>query len=166
VSWLSAPTTPPVPDRAPAGAPSDAAAAPDVSRIETRIALDLARRAAIVAPVLILVAGVWRGGDGALGAALALAIVVANWLASAALLGWAARKAPNLLLGVALFGFLLRLGLITAIGAGIKALDIVDWPVFCGTLLLAYGVLLVWELRSISLSLAHPGLKPKPSSLE
>jgi hypothetical protein len=137
--------------------------APDVDRIELRIALDLARRAAIVAPVVMLGAGLWRGLDAAGAVALAVVVVVTNWIVAAALLGWAARKAPNLLMGVALFGFIGRLALLTAIGAGIKALDVVDWPVFCGTLLVTYGGLLVWELRSISFSLAHPGLKPKPS---
>jgi hypothetical protein len=63
-----------------------------------------------------------------------------------------------------LFGFIGRLALITGVGVGIKELDIVDWPVFCGTLLAAYAGLLVWELRYVSFSLAHPGLKPKSST--
>jgi hypothetical protein len=130
--------------------------------IELRIALDLARRAALVAPVAMLGLGLWRGWDAVGAVALALFVVVVNWLIAAGSLGWAARNAPNMLMGVALFGFIARLALITAVGAGIKALEIVDWPVFCGTLLAAYGVLLVWELRSVSFSLASPGLKPKP----
>lgn len=131
-------------------------------RIESRIAVDLAKKAALAGPVVVVGLGSWRGGDAALGAALALAIVIVNFLASAAILGWTARRAPHLLTGVALMSFLGRLILITAIGVGIKALDIVDWPVFCFTLLAWYFVLLFWELRSISLSLASPGLKPKP----
>ena len=92
--------------------------------------------------------------------ALALALVVVNLLIAAASLGWAARTNPNMLMGVALFGFLGRLAVLTAIGAGIKALGIVDWPVFCITLVVGYLGLLFWELRSVSLSLASPGLKP------
>jgi hypothetical protein len=134
-------------------------------RVELRIALDLARHAAIVAPLVVLGLGLWRGTDAALGAVLALAVVVVNWLVAGLSLGWAARHAPQALVGVALFGFLFRLGMITAVGAGIKALDIVDWPVFCGVLLAGYGGLLVWELRSISFSLASPGLKPKSSGV-
>lgn len=134
-----------------------------VDRIEMTIALDLARRAVIVAPIVMLGVGLWRGLDATAAVAVAVAVVVVNWLVAAAMLGWAARHAPNLLMGVALFGFIGRLALITGIGAGIKALDIVDWPVFCGALLAAYGGLLVWEVRSISFHLAHPGLKPKPS---
>jgi hypothetical protein len=37
--------------------------------------------------------------------------------------------------------------------------------VFCGVLLAGYGGLLIWELRSISFSLASPGLKPKSSGV-
>ena len=81
------------------------------------------------------------------------------------ILGWAARTSPNLLMGVALMGFLTRLILITAIALGIKSLDIVDWPVFCITLIASHLGLLFWETRSISLSLASPGLKPKPGSI-
>jgi hypothetical protein len=138
-----------------------APATPAGEAVELRIALDLARRAALVAPILMLAVGLWRGLDAAGAVALAVGIVVVNWLIAALTLGWAARNSPNLLMGVALFGFIARLGLITAVGAGVKALDIVDWPVFCGALLLAYGGLLVWELRYVSFSLASPGLKPK-----
>ena len=133
---------------------------PDVDRIESRIAFDLARRAALAAPVVMLGVGLWRGVDAAGAVALALAVIVANFLVAAAALGWAARRNPNLLMGVALFGFLARLALITAVGVGIKALNIVDWPVFCITLVVGYFGLLCWELRSVSLSLASPGLKP------
>lgn len=133
---------------------------PAVDRIESRIALDLARRAVLAAPILMVGVGLWRGFDAAAAVALALALIVANFLVAAAALGWAARTSPNLLMGVALFGFLARLALITAVGVGIKALDIVDWPVFCITLVAGYLGLLFWELRSVSLSLASPGLKP------
>ena len=135
--------------------------APATERIELTIALDMARRAAFAAPVLMLAVGIWRGWDAVGAVALAIAVVVVNWLVAAVTLGWAARHSPNLLLGVSLFGFIGRLALITGIGVGIKELDIVDWPVFCGALLLAYAGLLVWELRYVSFSLASPGLKPK-----
>ncbi len=138
-----------------------APATPAGEAVELRIALDLARRAALVAPIVMVAVGLWRGIDAAGAVALAVGIVVVNWLIAALTLGWAARNSPNLLMGVALFGFIGRLALITAVGAGVKALDIVDWPVFCGALLLAYGGLLVWELRYVSFSLASPGLKPK-----
>ena len=107
----------------------------------------------------------WGSGavrEGAAAVVLAFAIVVANFIAAAALMGWAARTSPGMLMAVALFGFILRLAVITAIGVGIKELDIVDWPVFCITLLVGYAGLLVWELRSVSFQLANPGVIAKP----
>jgi hypothetical protein len=139
---------------------SPAVAAPPIDRIESRIAHDLARHGLYVAPVAMLGVGVWRGVDAAAAVALAFAIVIGNFLLSAAILGWCARRHPEVLVGVALFSFLGRLILITVIGVGIKELDIVDWPVFCITLVVSYLGLLFWELRSISVSLASPGLKP------
>jgi hypothetical protein len=139
---------------------------PSTERIESTIAVDLAKKGAIVAPILVLGLGIWRGPDAALAAVLALAIVIVNFLAAAAILGWTARHAPHAFTGVALMSFLGRLLVITLLGAGIKALDVVDWPVFCITLIGSYFVLLFWELRSISATLAYPGLKPKPGHHE
>jgi len=132
-----------------------------IDRIESRIARDIARHAVYVAPIAMLGVGLWRGVDAAAAVALAFAIVIGNFLLSAAILGWTARRSPELLMGVALMSFLVRLIVITVLGVGIKELDIVDWPVFCITLVASYVGLLFWELRSISLSLAAPGLKPK-----
>jgi hypothetical protein len=133
-----------------------------VDQVESKIARDLAVKALIAAPLVAIALGVWRGPDAALAVVLAFGIVIVNFLASAALLGWCARTHPTMLAGVALFSFLGRLILITVIGIGIKELDIVDWPVFCITLVVSYFALLTWELRSVSFSLASPGLKPKP----
>ncbi len=139
---------------------------PSTERIESTIAVDLAKKGAIVAPVIVLALGLWRGPDAALGAALALVIVIVNFLASAAILGWTARHAPHALGGVAMLSFLGRLVVITILGAGIKELDVVDFQVFCITLISTYLALLFWEMRSISATLAYPGLKPKPGHHE
>jgi len=135
---------------------------PSIQKIERDIAVDLAKKAAIVTPIAVIGLGLWRGPDAALGAFLALALIVVNFFASAAILGWTAKHAPHALAGVAMLSFLGRLLIITIIGAGIKQLDIVDFPVFGITLVVSYLALLFWEMRSISLSLAYPGLKPKP----
>ena len=135
---------------------------PSGEKFEREIAIDLAKKAAIVTPIVVIGLGIWRGPDAALGAFLALALIVVNFFASAAILGWAAKHAPHALAGVAMLSFLGRLVIITIIGAGIKQLDIVDFPAFAITLVISYLALLFWELRSISLTLAYPGLKPKP----
>jgi len=142
------------------GGPPEEQAVPPIDRIESRIAHDLTRHALYVAPIAMLGVGLWRGVDAAGAVALAFALVIGNFVLSAAILGWTARRHPEVLVGVALFSFLGRLILITVIGVGIKELDVVDWPVFCITLVVSYLGLLFWELRSISVSLASPGLKP------
>ena len=133
---------------------------PPIDRIESRIAHDLAKHGLYVAPIVTLGVGLWRGPDAAGAVALAFALVIGNFLLSAAILGWTARRSPEILLGVALMSFLVRLVLLTVIGVGIKELGVVDWPLFCITLVVSYLGLLFWEMRYISLSLASPGLKP------
>lgn len=136
---------------------------PDPDGIESRIARDLARRALVVAPILMLAVGLWRGPDAALGVALAFLLVAGNFLISAALLNHAARISPTLLMGAALGGFIVRLGVVIGVALIVQALDIVDFPVFLITVLVAHLGLLFWETRSISFSLASPGLKPRKS---
>ena len=109
----------------------------------------------------MLAVGLWRGVDASLGVALALAVVVANFLVSAAILNWGARISPNTLMGVALGGFIVRIAAVFGVAVVVRDLDIVDFPVFVVTVLVAHLGLLFWETRSISLSLASPGLKPR-----
>ena len=60
--------------------------------VERRIATDLARHGLMVAPVIVLVAGLFRGLDGAASAALGLAVLVLNFLAAAISFEWGARR--------------------------------------------------------------------------
>src|SRR5438128_1242130 len=120
---------------------------PAFDRIEMSIARDLARRALLLAPLLALGVGLWRGLEAAEGVLLALAVVSANFFGAAALVAWAARRSFEAMMSAMLGGFVLRLLVITAVGVGIKALDIVDWPVFCITLVAAHLGLLAWETR-------------------
>ena len=142
-----------------------ALAPPSISHIESTIARDLARHALWFAPIAVLGVGLWRGVDAAAAVALAVVLIVANFLGSAAALGAAARRNPHLLVGVALMSFVVRLIVLTGIGVGVKALDVVDWPVFCISLVVLYLGLLTWELRSVSVSMASPGLKPSKQTL-
>jgi hypothetical protein len=129
---------------------------------EPVLARDLAKHAAIIAPIAIVLCGAVWGWAGATSAAYALVLVTANFLLAAWLLAWAARISYGLLMGVALFGFLVRLALI---GLAVLAVQDAAWvePVALGlTLVVSYLGLLFWELRYVSISLAHPGLKPTP----
>ena len=79
-----------------------------------------------------------------------------NWLAVAGTLV----VAFGLLMGVALFGFVIRLA---AISAAVLLVADQSWvePVPLGlTLVVTHLGLLLWETRFVSASLAFPGLKP------
>jgi uncharacterized membrane protein YwaF len=64
-------------------------------------------------------------------------------------------------MGVALGGFLFKIIVLFIVGTVVEQIDAVDFPVFVVTLLVAHLGLLAWETRSVSLSLASPGLKPR-----
>jgi hypothetical protein len=128
--------------------------------VERRIAVDLARHGLLVAPVIVLVAGLFRGVDGAASAALGLAVVVVNFLVAAVSLEWGARRGGNALFAVALGGFLLRMVSIVVVLFAAEALfGWADVVVLGLTLVFTHLGLLFWELRSVSFSLAAPGLR-------
>jgi len=120
----------------------------------------MVRRALPVAPLLVVAAALPWGLDGALSAAFAVGVVVANFLLAAFLLEAASRLGHGALMGAALFGYVLRLALI---GAAVWAVKDLSWvePLPLGlTLIVTHLGLLLWELRYVSASLAFPGLKP------
>lgn len=132
---------------------------------EQELARDIARRALPVAPVLVLVGAIFWGLDGALSAAYGVALVVANFLLAAALLTWAGRISLGMLMGAALGGYILRLGLLTAAVVLVKDAGWVEMLPLGLTIVVTHLGLLVWETRYVSASLAFPGLKPKKGSL-
>jgi hypothetical protein len=127
---------------------------------EREIAVDLVRRALPVAPVLLLVAGIIWGLDGALSSAYGLAIVLVNFLAAAALLAWSARISLALMMGMALMGYLVRLGLIFLAVLLVKDASWVELVPLGLTIIVAHLGLLFWETRFVSASLAFPALRP------
>ncbi len=131
---------------------------------EQELARDIARRALPVAPVLVLVGAIFWGLDGALSAAYGVALVVANFLLAAALLTWAGRISLGMLMGAALGGYILRLGLLTAAVVLVKDAGWVEMLPLGLTIVVTHLGLLVWETRYVSASLAFPGLKPKKGS--
>jgi hypothetical protein len=130
--------------------------------VERHIALDLARRGLWVAPVVVAVAAAVRGTDGAAGAAVGLGIVLANFLAAAASMTWAARRSPKVVGGVALGGFVVRLAVILVAMLALRDVPAIDFPTFSVVLVAAHLGLLTWESRHVSMSLGAPGLRPRP----
>jgi hypothetical protein len=138
----------------------DTASAVETPPVERRIALDLGRHGLIVTPAIVLVAGLVRGVDGAASAALGVALLVLNLFVAAISLEWAARRSPGALYAVALGGFLVRM--ITILVVMLVADAFFGWAdvVVLGiTLFVTHLGLLFWELRSVSLTFAAPGLR-------
>jgi hypothetical protein len=133
---------------------------------ETQIARDLVRRAAWLGPVLVLACGAIWGVDGALSSAFGVAIVVVNFIVSAALLAGTARISLGLMMGAALFGYLIRLGLIFLAVLLVRDASWMSLPALGVTLIITHLGLLFWEIKYVSATLAFPGLKPQRTRTE
>lgn len=131
---------------------------------ERQIAADLARKAVFVAPLAILIAGLLRGPEGALGAALGMAVVVANFVLLAKAMDASARISPQTVAAAALGGYVALLVAVTVLAVVLRELSVVDLPSFVLTIAVAHLGLLLWELPRIGLTLGAPGLKPRPLS--
>jgi len=100
-----------VPVEVGAGDPSGArpGAGVEVVDHESQVALHMVRRAALAASFVVLALGLWRGPDAALGAAVALAVVAANFRLSAQPdRVWSARqfRPRDVVMGAVLGGYL------------------------------------------------------------
>lgn len=133
----------------------------DGPAVEGTIARDMVRRALPVAPLLIALAAIPWGFAGSASVAYGIVLVCANFALAAALLGWAARISLALLMGVALFGYLLRLALLFTAVVLVKDAGWVNLWALGLTILVTHLGLLFWEMQFVSASLAFPGLKPK-----
>jgi hypothetical protein len=118
--------------------------------VEAVIARHTVRRAVVVGPVIVLVAGLARGLDGAVAAALGVAVVAANFLVAGAMLSAAIRVSLAMYHAAALFGFFLRLALMTATMLLIVRLVEIDRPAFGVSAVVAYVALLAWEAAAVS----------------
>jgi len=130
---------------------------------ELRVAADMARKAVLVAAVLVTASGVIWGIDGALSSAYSVVLVVLNFLAAAALINLGGKRGEAWLMAAVLGGYMLRLGVITVAILVVKDMSWVERAPLFTTLLVTHVGLLIWETRSVSLSLAYPGLKASPT---
>lgn len=124
------------------------------------VAKDLVRRSTLVAPVAIVLGAVFWQTAGAASVAYGLLIVVANFMLAAWLLAAAGRISFAAMGAAAMFGFLLRLGLIFLAVLLVKDQAWIEMLPLGLTLIIAHLGILFWEMRYVSASLAHPGLKP------
>lgn len=125
------------------------------------VGLDLARRSLWVLPVALVVCYRFWGSDGVWSALYGLVIVVANFLLAAWMLAVTGRIGAAAMGAAALFGFLLRLGLIMVAVLVVRDAAWVSLVPLGLTLIVTHLGLLFWELRHVSASLAFPGLAPR-----
>ena len=131
---------------------------------EVAVSNDMVKRGLIVAPVLIgLCALIW-GGDGAASSAYAIAIVLVNFALAAGIVAVTAKISLRVMMAAVLFGYLARLALIFLAVYLVKDAGWISLPALGATIIFTHLGLLVWELKYVAMSLAYPGLKPKPST--
>ena len=130
---------------------------------EVGVTKDMVRRGLIVAPLLIAVCGFIWGLDGAFSSAYGIGIVLLNFALSATLVAVTARISLGLMMGAVLFGYLIRLGLIFLAVFLVKDAGWISLPALGATIIITHLGLLIWEMKYVALSLAHPGLKPTRS---
>jgi hypothetical protein len=118
------------------------------------------KRGLIGAPILIAVCAAIWGGAGALSSAFAIVLVMFNMALSAAIIAMTSRISLGLMMGAVLFGYLIRLGIIFIAVFLVHDASWVSIPALGTSIIVTHLGLLVWELRFVSMSLAHPGLKP------
>lgn len=132
--------------------------------VERQVAFDMSRRSLVIAPIVVGAGAAFWGLHGAVSAAFGLSLAVANLLLAAAILSWAARVSLVAMAAAALGGYLVRLGLLTAAVFAVRHQHWVAWVPLAFTIILTHLVLLFWETRYVSASLAYPGLKPRRTS--
>nr|WP_228532028.1 hypothetical protein [Micromonospora sp. ANENR4] len=96
---------------------------------------------AVLAAAAAVAGGVWRGADGALGAAAGVAVTAASYTLTTVVLAWADSKDPQLVLP---FGLGLYVAKITALGGVMVLVASTGWP---GLIPFALGIaagVVVW----------------------
>ena len=136
----------------------------EVPQVERQVALDLAKHGAIIAPAVILVSGLIAGWDGVLSAAIALGIVLCNFLAAAAIMTRAAKSSPGAIGAAAAGSFVVRMAVILVALIVLHNQPWINMAVLGFVLVGSVLGLLFWEMKYVSLTLAAPGLRPaRPS---
>lgn len=132
----------------------------DGEPVEIQVSADMVKRGLVVAPVIIGICALIWGADGAWSAAFAIGLVLINFALSAVLISATAKISLGLMMGATLFGYLVRLGLIMLAILLVKDAGWISLPALGATIIVTHLGLLLWELKYVAISLAHPGLKP------
>ena len=131
--------------------------------VEVAISADIVKRGLLVSPVIIAICGVIWGAQGVSSSAYAVALVLINFALAAGLIAMTARISLRLMMGGILFGYILRLGILFLAFYVVKDFGWVSRPALGATMIVTHLGLLIWELKYVAASLAHPGLHPNRS---
>ena len=118
--------------------------------VEAIMARHTVRRVIWVAPPLIAVFWLARGFEGGIAAAVGIAIVVGNFLLAGLALSKSARISLSLYHAAALFGFVVRLGLIMLVMYLIARTTGIDRLAMGVSAVVSYLVLLTWEAVAVA----------------
>lgn len=140
--------------------PSPLAMAAQGKAPEVSVSRDMIKRGLFVAPLLMLIAGVVWGLSGMWSAGVGILLVLANFGLAALLISWAAPISLALMMGVSLFGYLIRLGLLAVAIFLLRDVSWINLPALGVTIIVTHLGLLFWEMKYIAASLAFPGLRP------
>lgn len=131
---------------------------------EAAIVRDIVKRGLWVAPVLVAFGALGWGTNGVWSTAYGLALVLGNFVMAAMLVSYTARISYAVMMGSMMFGYLLRLAIISFAVYAVRQASWVELLPLGLTIIVTHIGLLFWELRYVSLSLAFPGLKPTSSN--
>jgi hypothetical protein len=105
----------------------------------------MARRGALIAPLLVLPFFIWGDAGAGLSAAIGIAMALFNlWLAGR-IIGGVAESSPHLLLPAAMMAFALGLAVLAVIAFGLEKLDFVTFKITGLVLIGSHLGLVLWE---------------------
>ncbi len=131
---------------------------------EITVSLDIIKRGAYVAPVIVAVCAVFAGLDGVFSSLYGMALVLVNFFFAAGLVAVTARISLGRRMGAVWFGYLARLGLIFLAVILVRDASWISLTALGLTIIVTHLGLLVWEMRYVAASLAFPALKPKKNA--
>ncbi len=133
---------------------------------EAAIVRDIIKHGMYVAPLMIGLSALIWGVNGGWSSTYGLVIVLGNFAVAAWMVSYTAKISYALMMGATLFGYIFRLAVIAAAVFLVRNASWTELVPLCMTIVISHVGLLFWELRYVSLSLAFPGLKPKPNSTQ
>ena len=126
----------------------------------SEVANDLVRRGLMAMPVAVMTSFFIGGPTAAAAVAIGMTIILGNFWLSAKILAWASTISHGMVASTSISGYFIRSFIIAGLVWLLKDVSSVNllWLVF--SLVIAHLGLLLWELRYVSTTIAHPGLKP------